>query len=377
MIDTTHTPSKKKLLLELAKTCKTSKNLLAKVENVQIPKGLFVCFQVLMSTLDIKNLLSSSAETSNKLSLNYSNTDFSVFSLTREIGTKQIFNLRGDFAVIQSEKKGIYLIISIASSVFWKDGVLWRFGRLIPKVAFLFLRQDEMKQLFSLLYSNISGAEIRFTKIVSKGRIQAEGARKRDGTGIEWTDLPLNDAFLKAEEENRWFKAVDFELITKSTERIFSPVVGRISKYGSIMCEKGVNFITPTILPRLLQIAQEKFKLLLNRSREKDPQHRAKPLAIEYATDVLKDKESFTSLIQTIRKYSNSSCALFHGNPYIHMSLADYTDGSSYDIWVVNPKRIMIIPQIRATEGSLSRLVNHIFEHFKEGAIIEGVGLGE
>ena len=66
-----------------------------------------------------------------------------------------------------------------------------------------------------------------------------------------------------------------------------------------------------------------------------------------------------------------------HGNPYIHMSVADYTDGSSYDLWVVNPKRIVIVPQIRATEGSLSRLTNHIFEQFKEGEIIEGAAFGE
>ena len=65
----------------------------------------------------------------------------------------------------------------------------------------------------------------------------------------------------------------------------------------------------------------------------------------------------------------DSSISKYHVNPHIHLSLVDYTDGSSYDIWVLASDQLTIIPQIRASGASLRRLVNYVFERIGEGRV--------
>jgi len=65
------------------------------------------------------------------------------------------------------------------------------------------------------------------------------------------------------------------------------------------------------------------------------------------------------------------SVSEYHTNPYIHISMLDYLDGSSYDIWVLTSDKMVIIPQFKATMASMTRLVNHIFERIHEGEVIE------
>ncbi|MFZ0512240.1 MAG: hypothetical protein WAM14_11590, partial [Candidatus Nitrosopolaris sp.] len=52
-------------------------------------------------------------------------------------------------------------------------------------------------------------------------------------------------------------------------------------------------------------------------------------------------------------------------------SLLDYNDGSSYGIWIVSENEINIIPQIRATVASMTKLLNHIYQKIQEGDIAE------
>jgi hypothetical protein len=55
----------------------------------------------------------------------------------------------------------------------------------------------------------------------------------------------------------------------------------------------------------------------------------------------------------------------------VNVSLVDYLDGSSFDVWVLSNKEITLVPQLRASEASIARLMNHIFEKFGEGIIKE------
>ena len=64
-----------------------------------------------------------------------------------------------------------------------------------------------------------------------------------------------------------------------------------------------------------------------------------------------------------------TSLSVIHANPYIHLSVFDYYDGSSFNIWVLSTDRIIIVPQLKASFQSVKRLVNHIFDCYCEGDI--------
>lgn len=57
--------------------------------------------------------------------------------------------------------------------------------------------------------------------------------------------------------------------------------------------------------------------------------------------------------------------------PRFHASIADVLDGSSFEIWVVSPNRILIVPQAKSSVAAFIRLISHIFSEFGEGDIAE------
>ena len=94
--------------------------------------------------------------------------------------------------------------------------------------------------------------------------------------------------------------------------------------------------------------------------------------AIEYCNKntgktVFEDSNTNEDFISALKKIPHFGYSVMHSNPYIHMSLLDYKDGSSFEILVHEPNKIVILPQIRASSVSLERVIGHISEKFGEG----------
>ena len=53
----------------------------------------------------------------------------------------------------------------------------------------------------------------------------------------------------------------------------------------------------------------------------------------------------------------------------IQLSVFDYFDGSAFDIWVLSPDKIIIVPQAKGSMPAIKRLINHIFDFYIEGDI--------
>ena len=83
------------------------------------------------------------------------------------------------------------------------------------------------------------------------------------------------------------------------------------------------------------------------------------------------NEEKNHRLAKVLSEFPKSSHTVYHGNPYLHASLVDYCDGSSYDLWVLSEDRLIIVPQLKASFGSISRFCEHIFRKFREGNIKE------
>jgi antitoxin component of MazEF toxin-antitoxin module len=86
---------------------------------------------------------------------------------------------------------------------------------------------------------------------------------------------------------------------------------------------------------------------------------------------VFSDKRQNRRLISVLRGLADSALSVTHPNPYLHASLVDYSDGSSYDVWVTNNTSVLIVPKRRASAASLERVCNHICEEFEEGHVGE------
>jgi hypothetical protein len=46
-----------------------------------------------------------------------------------------------------------------------------------------------------------------------------------------------------------------------------------------------------------------------------------------------------------------------------------YASGSAADLWVLKNDEILLVPQIKASEAALKKVVNYIFEEWREGSV--------
>ncbi|TKJ30855.1 hypothetical protein CEE39_07800 [bacterium (candidate division B38) B3_B38] len=349
--------------------CNTIEELYKLLHDYRAVEYYFIFTQILMSKSPLHDLFNERVLRSNIISKIYESNDLQIFNLSRKYGRKKKKLIEASFAVLKSPFDYVYYIISITTNEYWRSGILWFFSDLIPHANFLFLKQKEMRELLENLSKSDENIKLWLTKSVSKGKVSSREARMVFDSGVYWTYKTLKETFRQAEEQNRWFKSIDFKLVKTEEIRKFSLMKGRLSKFGYVMCNSNFQLVRENIIKKMGEIGADKIKILLDRSRKLIPDHKVRPLFIDYDIEVFTKLEDNKLFIESIKKFKYSSFAIIHGNPYIHLSLSDHRDGSSYDLWVVSPKRILIIPQIKSSEGSLSRLIQHIFEEFREGSV--------
>ena len=145
-----------------------------------------------------------------------------------------------------------------------------------------------------------------------------------------------------------------------------------LSRSSIYRVSKNFSLFFENILTDICGISQALYSLYTNRSRRQQNEVQpAKPLSIEFGYAVFDQPKKNKQLIDALKELTNSSVSVIHGNPYLHASIVDFLDGSSYDLWVLSQNRLILVPQLRATYSSINRICDHIFRKFREGEVKE------
>jgi hypothetical protein len=190
---------------------------------------------------------------------------------------------------------------------------------------------------------------------------------KRAETRRVWLPEPTDHAefFDKLEEEDQRLRSLGLIVAQTHCAR------GRVRRDITFSCESGFRLFYDTIISSLRRMAAENRVIFLKRGASESPTRTPRPLQVNYASPIFEDKNQNRRLITVLRRLPDSALSVFHPNPYLHASLIDYADGSSYTLWITDNSSITIIPEFKASAGSLERLCNHIAEWFGEGVIQE------
>jgi hypothetical protein len=127
----------------------------------------------------------------------------------------------------------------------------------------------------------------------------------------------------------------------------------------------GGNFgmFEDVVLGALVGAAARRKALLTGREREVNVrQERA--IAVQMPTGIFAEAESVSELLGALSEQRGVGIAVLHRNPYLHVAVTDYLDGSNFDAFVTFDDRVVIYPGYRATVGALTRLTEHIAERF-------------
>jgi hypothetical protein len=233
----------------------------------------------------------------------------------------------------------------------------------------LFVLEEKLAKSYSLVVKELSIKEKRGSKWERKYFPKHEYDYDSDR---KWTSKSIKEVFDDADERGQWFKKVKFQLFNKGDyTKVYPLATCSITKYGHVFFDNLYSLITSNFLQELEQYIEKKIMLFQNRGLKERNYLPSEPLSIDYDSDVFKEKIDIDKFSSVIRKYPNATKVVFHGNPYFHASVADYKDGSSFDIWILCQSRFLIIPQIKTSIEGLERLVAYIFDNFEEGAIRE------
>lgn len=291
-----------------------------------------------------------------------------VFSFRRTYGRTKRQVVKGAFAVTPSSHRDVFLIVYVGGRTFLKHGLTHLIDALYPWISRPFLTQIELHNVLRGLQRACFPDTLKIHE--SSARRRLGSAKRRLETIRSWTDTDLDAAFSEAGERNLWFKSVRFTIQRAGQDNgAWTGLRGEISKYGMVAFDRAAELIDRVAMPLLVHNTHERQTFLDRRDRMASPKHVARPVEISYDQPLLKKPEDIRRLLESLQRFSFGTCTVLHGNPYLHVLMVDDRDFSATDVWVLSENRILIVPQLRSSAAALKRLINHVFETFKEGKL--------
>ena len=297
--------------------------------------------------------------------------NFATIYIKKEIKKGNLIS--GYFNLARYENSNIYIATTFEKQRFVKSVLIKFFENNYPEESRLSLTSEQLRELLNKLKRELN-CEIITDSIVAYSKLNRKIITlpvrrfRFKESNVKWTEEDYNFSFSRAAENDQWIDKISF-FTQKEGKLLFH---ASLSRGGLFKCNKAgnVNDFYRIITTNLLNIGEKNTSLFSNKSRLEN-KGKIRPIEIEYDSNLFENSEQNKRLINVISEFPKSSYSLYHGNPYVHASVVDYIDGSSYELWVVSMNKIIIIPQLRATFNSLSRFCEHILKRFLEGKVSE------
>ena len=256
----------------------------------------------------------------------------SKFILTLEKENKEPIQIA---FIKHTQNPSIYFAISDCKSTDFKDIFTTFISKYFPIVSKIFLTNNEMSLIFKKLEK--TGYEMIVEYSVAKKR--HPGARRPDSY-IHYTNQPYKKVFEDLFVNDRWIQSIRYRSLISE----FSNPSKLIAFKGTITrdCYFSIRYdakpLFEIIIPYALELASvrnEHLKISVDSAKESKPE----PVIINFEEEIFEDVKKNKLYVDALAELPSSSISEYHTNPYIHISLIDYRDGSSYDIWVLSKDR--------------------------------------
>lgn len=290
--------------------------------------------------------------------------------LIKKYATKHISKTLEGKALLLRVEEDFFIVVSIESLTIFKSVVLQFLSHYYIELSRAYLDSQNLRSLLNHLKEESNGTIIS-NRIIAYERKPRQEYITLKKSAIIYTKEDYNDSFEEAIDKDQFIDKIDFILIRtkdKKREIVFN---GHLSREGIFRVDNNFSLFYESIIQRYKDISKTIFNLFKNRERKKEEKFEVKPLEINYSKNIFEDKGNNYRFINMLKAMHHISLSCYHCNPYISLSVLDYLDGSSLDIWVLDPQKIILIPQTKCTSNFLSRFVKHIFENFREGLIKE------
>lgn len=353
---------------------KTRDELFSTLTKLHTERPMFINSAVTVSTEPIIQILTRNENSSVfKIEMLETNHDIHKFHIAMKSSRADVKYRAMDFYVVSGNDQKFDLFLTLTDPNSWKEVVYRYIKSLFPAVLQPFLKQQELRSI--LVRAEEKNVIEILIKTTASKRWYISGEKKGIASRRDWSPrripISVSDAFEEAQEESKWFKQLTFEIKKRNgLQANLTSSIGKLAKDGQVSFTSDFDIFWRSFVIPIGEIAQDRLKKFMNKSRKTSPKHRVSPITIEYPYDYFKNITERKNFIEIIKQMPRISYAVLHSNPHVHMSILDYIDGSAVDLWVLSSKKITLMPQIKTSEAALSRLVNYISERFYEGEVV-------
>lgn len=279
----------------------------------------------------------------------------------------QVQNSNGQFYILQDELYAdAFVAFTIESSTFFKRALLPLIQSLYPVAIMTFIKHKKLRRLLnSFMILDITN-ELTITRASQRLRFQENHKGRRVMPVVSWPSMNVEEAFQWVYDHNGWFESISIELKNSfGTISNFTFTRQGILRTNSLVEQLFISFVKP-----VCKTIHENMEFFSHRSRLDRIDLSTRPIVIEFEEDQFAELSENQRLIQSMRRMKTASISVLHGNPYVHLTILDYFDGSVFDIWILDQQKLVIVPQLKASAAAIKRLVNHVFDDYAEGNLI-------
>lgn len=273
---------------------------------------------------------------------------------------------KGRFFVLQDQRyPNAFVALSIEPRDFYQRALLPLITGLYPKLITTFITHKKMRRLLEAFRNELGERELVITRASQRLRYEEKGEKRHIVPIVSWPSLSLSEAFDWVYQQNGWFKSVTFEV--REWHRTLANI--SFSRNGTVRANAMFSTAFNAFLIPVCKTVQENFEMFGHRARLERADLSATPLVVNFEVEQFREVEENRRFIEAMRNLKTSSVSVLHGNPYVHLSVLDYFDGSAFDLWVLDASQIVIVPQLKASVAAIKRLINHIFDDYAEGRL--------
>lgn len=282
-----------------------------------------------------------------------------------EAGKEKTSN--GRFFVIQDNAfENTFVALTIESSDFYKRALLPLLQSLYPRLLLTFITHKKLRLLLEKFENEDNSTEIIIRRASQRLRFQEAHQGRRVMPLVSWPAMSLEEAFNWVYDHNGWFESLSFDV--EKDNRVQASI--SFTRQGIVRTNSLLERVYDTFIRSVCKTIHNNIELFSHRSRLERSDLSPRPIVIELDEDHFAEVSENQRLIQSMRRLKAASISVLHGNPYVHLSVLDYFDGSAFDIWVLDQQKLVIVPQLRVTVAAIKRLVNHVFDDYAEGKLI-------
>ena len=271
------------------------------------------------------------------------------------------------FVLQQPDLPNVFVAFSVGSTPFFRRALLPLFEWLYPAVMLAFVANQKLKRLLDTFKAEGGYTNLIITRASQRLRYREGTQTRKIMPMVSWPDMTLSEAFQWIEEHNGWFHSLEFEVM--SHERALAAI--GVTRQGIVKADALFARAYEAFTIPVCKTIHANLKLFSQRARLERPDLSALPLVIDFERDQFRDVEENRRLIEAMQLLEGASVSVLHGNPYVHLSILDYHDGSAFDLWVLDRHRLILVPQLKASVPAIKRLINHIFDDYAEGRLLD------